>query len=64
MIKKIVVVGIDQSAASQSALDWAVDYARATGATVRAVGVHPSWHAALPYTIGVAGARPSAPALK
>lgn len=55
MSTQTVVVGIDQSAASQSALNWAADYARATGATLHVVGVHPNWHAAMPYSVGVAG---------
>jgi nucleotide-binding universal stress UspA family protein len=46
---KIVVVGVDGSAESATALDWAARYARATGATVRAVLV---WH--YPAAAGVA----------
>ena len=37
----LVVVGVDGSAHSVAALDWAARYAAATGATVRAVF---AWH--------------------
>jgi nucleotide-binding universal stress UspA family protein len=37
----VVVVGVDGSEASKDALRWAIRYARATGATVRAVT---AWH--------------------
>ncbi|HEY2506630.1 MAG TPA: universal stress protein [Streptosporangiaceae bacterium] len=44
-----VVVGVDGSAESVRALRWAADYARATGATIRAIL---SWH--YPAAAGIA----------
>ncbi|WP_370518859.1 universal stress protein [Microlunatus sp. Gsoil 973] len=55
MTRETVVVGIDQSVQSEAALQWAADYARRTGATLRAVAVHPRWSPSLPYSVGVAG---------
>lgn len=55
MTGKIIIVGIDHSEQSRAALEWAADYARCTGAKLRAISVHPHWHAALPYAVGVAG---------
>jgi nucleotide-binding universal stress UspA family protein len=39
--RQVVVAGVDGSAASVAALDWAVRHGKATGATVRAVH---AWH--------------------
>src|SRR3954452_12741605 len=41
MISNLVVVGIDDSAASQAAMEWAADYARMLDARLRAVHVRP-----------------------
>ena len=46
---QVVVAGVDGSAESIAALDWAVRHGRATGATVRAVH---AWH--YPAAAGVA----------
>lgn len=57
---EVVVVGVDGSPASAVALAWAARYAKATGASIRAVR---AWHyptAAGPAPIGVAPASISA----
>jgi nucleotide-binding universal stress UspA family protein len=57
---EVVVVGVDGSPQSASALAWAVRYARATGASIRAIR---AWHypaAVGPAPIGVAPASVSA----
>jgi nucleotide-binding universal stress UspA family protein len=55
MINETVAVGVDQSAQSRAALEWAADYARRTGASLHVISVHPHWRPALPYAVGVAG---------
>jgi nucleotide-binding universal stress UspA family protein len=55
MTRETVVVGVDQSVQSAAALQWAVRYARRTGASLRVVSVHPHWMPTLPYAAGVAG---------
>lgn len=55
MTRQIVVVGVDQSVQSRAALQWAVDYAQSTGASLHLVSVHPHWSPTLPYSAGVAG---------
>ncbi len=55
MIRPTVVVGVDQSPQSRAALQWAAEYARSTGSSLRVVSVHPHWNPALPYAVGVAG---------
>jgi len=55
MIRQTIVVGVDQSAQSRAALQWAADYARLIGAALHVVSVHPHWRPALPYAVGVAG---------
>jgi len=47
--RQVVVAGVDGSAASVAALDWAVRHGKATGATVHAVH---AWH--YPAAAGVA----------
>ncbi len=57
---QVVVVGVDGSPASAMALAWAVRYAKATGASIRAVR---AWHypaAVGPAPVGVAPASVSA----
>ncbi|WP_195909277.1 universal stress protein [Microlunatus sp. Gsoil 973] len=51
-----MVVGIDRSAPSRAALEWAVDYVLSTGSRLHVISVHPHWHAGLPFAVGVAGA--------
>ncbi len=42
MIRNLVVVGIDDSAASRAAMEWAADYARMIDARLKAVHVRPA----------------------
>jgi nucleotide-binding universal stress UspA family protein len=50
MVKKIVV-GVDGSAVSQRALEWAVDEARAHRATLEVVYAYPNSQSVLPYSV-------------
>lgn len=56
MTRETVVVGVDQSAQSRAALQWAASYARRTGAALQVVSVHPHQTLTLPYAVGLAGA--------
>jgi nucleotide-binding universal stress UspA family protein len=51
-----IVVGVDASASSRRALDWAIDEARSAGAQLAAVHVwHPSYIGAQPYAFTIEG---------
>lgn len=56
VLPRRIVVGVDGSASSRRALDWALDEARASGAEIDVVHAwHPSYVAAQPYALTLEG---------